>query len=140
MSEREPMRSATNDERRTTNVVREGGPGNSSLCRFLENPAADENREFRASLRELLENDAEGAGWLHAARQVGEHRPKSRVLAWWVCSEARFVPLAAAALVGLYLACFLSPGVNAPHQEADTAVVRVTPAAASQTDIMGYQR
>ena len=77
--------------------------------------------------------------WLRVARQVGEHRPKSRVLAWWFCSEARFVPLAAAALVGLYLACFLSPGVNASRQEQDTVAIRVFPAV-SQTDSMGYQR
>jgi hypothetical protein len=112
----------------------------SRLCRFFDNPTADENRAFRASLREFLEMDEEGAAWMRTAWQVGEHRPKSRVLAWWFCSEARFVPLAAAALVGLYLACFLSPGVNVSRSEAQPTALQVTSAAASPTNSLGYQR
>jgi hypothetical protein len=91
------------------------------LCRFLENPADTECREFRASLRLFLESDAEGAEWLREARQVSLSRPKSPLLAWWFRSEARFVPLAMAALVGIYLACFLSPGVSASGSDGNTA-------------------
>lgn len=87
------------------------------LCRFLENPADTECQEFRKSLREFLENDTEGAEWLRSARQVGLSRPKSPLLAWWLRSEARFVPLAMAALAGIYLASFLSAGVSASASE-----------------------
>jgi hypothetical protein len=94
------------------------------LCRFLENPADTECREFRASLRLFLESDTEGAAWLREARQVGLSGPKSPLLAWWFRSEARFVPLAMAALVGVYLACFLSSGLTVSGSDGNTTPSR----------------